>query len=72
MITLSQWTFPDLFILIFKTVNKKYVHYKILPKTGFELWTYGIRSDWLCQLSHNHCQLFLSLFTLPPKCDVLR
>ena len=33
------------FIFVFSTVNSRYVHYKILPITGFEPQTPGIGSD---------------------------
>ena len=33
------------FIFVLSTVNRKYVHYKILLMTGFELRTSGIRSN---------------------------
>ena len=43
----KNWPFPTsfFFIFVFSTVDSKYVHYKILPTTGFELWTSDIRSD---------------------------
>ena len=34
-----------LFIFVFSTVNRKYVHYKILLMTGFEPRISGIGSD---------------------------
>ena len=34
-----------IFIFVFSTINSKYVHYKILLMTGFELQTSGIGSD---------------------------
>ena len=36
---------PLFFTFVFSTVNRKFVHYKILPMTGFELRTSGIGSD---------------------------
>ena len=36
---------PFLFIFVFSTVKSKYVHFKILPMTGFESRTSGIGSD---------------------------
>ena len=41
-----NWAITDLFfIFAFSTVNSNYVHYKILPMTGFELRTSSIGSD---------------------------
>ena len=50
-INLKKWASPCifLFIFVFSTVNNKYVHFKILPVTGFELRTSGIGSD--CSVS---------------------
>ena len=33
------------FIYVFSTVNRKYIHYKMLPMTRLELGTTGIGSD---------------------------
>ena len=39
--------FPGLFLFVFvlSTVKSKYVHYKIVLMTRFELWASGIRSN---------------------------
>ena len=38
---------PDLYFLhfVFSTVNSMYVHYKVLPMTGFEPRTFDIQRD---------------------------
>ena len=44
----KKWAIPGLFFslfLSFSTLNSKYVRYKTLPKTGFELRTLGIGKD---------------------------
>ena len=47
---------------VFSTVNSKYVHYKILPMTGFEPWTSAIESDrstnWATTISQEKKILF--------------
>ena len=52
----------DHFLLyyVFSNFNSKYVDYKILTMTGFELRTAGFKIKLLCQLSHNHCSTSLS------------
>ena len=42
-----NWVIPCLFFFIYvlSTVNSKYIHYIILPMTGFELRTSGIGCD---------------------------
>ena len=43
----NLWAIPASFpfIFVFSTVSSKYVHYKILPMTGFKIQTFGFGSN---------------------------
>ena len=58
----GNWHFPASFcsIFVFSTFNSKYVHFKILPMTGFEPWTSSIAIDCSANWATTTAQVLIS------------